>query len=364
MVELDTAGLRQALANGHDIRRARMQDVDLRHGLGEELLRHDVSGVVILGGHIPQDVGSALAERGVIIFPPAPDVPINVYRSQLYNADELYGNLFETRSYSATPDARAYEWFMQPGIQHDPYASAMMALHDASIHDALEEALEGRKTVGVMGGHALERGSSAYSDVAYLGRALAKAGYVVMTGGGPGAMEAANVGAFAPDGDLDGALDLLAEEPTFAPRIDAWAMCGFAARSLLKQSRSADDPLHSLGAPTWFYGHEPPNVFGDAIAKYFSNAVREDALLAGSHDAIIVLEGAAGTVQEIFQSVTPMYYAKPGTSLPHLILVGVEQWTSTIPVWAALTALADGKEMSTKIHLVDTPNEALDIVTG
>ena len=33
----------------------------------------------------------------------------------------------------------------------------------------------------------------------------------------------------------------------------------------------------SLGIPTWFYGHEPPNVFCDGIGKYFSNAIREDA---------------------------------------------------------------------------------------
>ena len=36
----------------------------------------------------------------------------------------------------------------------------------------------------------------------------------------------------------------------------------------------------SLGVPTWFYGHEPPGVFVDGLAKFFSNAVREDGLLA------------------------------------------------------------------------------------
>jgi hypothetical protein len=31
--------------------------------------------------------------------------------------------------------------------------------------------------------------------------------------------------------------------------------------------------------PTWFYGYEPPDVFASAMAKYFSNALREDVLL-------------------------------------------------------------------------------------
>ena len=47
----------------------------------------------------------------------------------------------------------------------------------------------------------------------------------------------------------------------------------------------------SLGIPTWFYGHEPPNVFCDVIAKYFSNAIREEGLLARSTAGIVVLDG-------------------------------------------------------------------------
>ena len=47
-----------------------------------------------------------------------------------------------------------------------------------------------------MGGHALRSGATrAYADAARLGHALGRA-YVVATGGGPGAMEAANLGAY------------------------------------------------------------------------------------------------------------------------------------------------------------------------
>ena len=50
--------------------------------------------------------------------------------------------------------------------------------------------------VGVMGGHAAPRGSAVFAEAALLGRLLARSGQVVATGGGPGAMEAANLGAY------------------------------------------------------------------------------------------------------------------------------------------------------------------------
>ena len=57
----------------------------------------------------------------------------------------------------------------------------------------------------------------------------------------------------------------------------------------------------SLGIPTWFYGHEPPNVLATAIAKYVRNAVRESVLLEVCHAGIVFLPGMAGTVQVVFQ---------------------------------------------------------------
>lgn len=98
------------------------------------------------------------------------------------------------------------------------------------------------------------------------------------------------------------------------------------------------------------------------MAKYFSNALREDDLLASATAAVIVLEGAAGTVQEIFQCVTPLFYADEHAALPQLVLVGMQQWTERIPVWPALQALAAGRRFGEHLHLVRTPAEAIDIV--
>jgi len=114
--------------------------------------------------------------------------------------------------------------------------------------------------------------------------------------------------------------------------------------------------------PTWFYGHEPPNVFCDVIAKYFSNAIREEGLLARSNAGIVVLDGAAGTVQEVFQAATPLYYAPDDAPLPPLVLVGRAHWTERVPVWTALQALATGRPMSQAIHLVDSIDEVLPLL--
>ena len=120
--------------------------------------------------------------------------------------------------------------------------------------------------------------------------------------------------------------------------------------------------MTSIGIPTWFYGHEPPNVFCNGIAKYFSNALREDGLLARSTAGLVVLEGAAGTVQEIFQAATPLYYSRADATLPVVVLVGREHWTRTVPVWPALTALASGRAMAEHLHLVDSVEEAAEVV--
>jgi predicted Rossmann-fold nucleotide-binding protein len=118
----------------------------------------------------------------------------------------------------------------------------------------------------------------------------------------------------------------------------------------------------SVGIPTWFYGHEPPNVFCDGIGKYFSNAIREDGLLARATAGLVVLEGAAGTVQEIFQAVTPLFYAPLDLALPPLVLVGKEHWTETFPVWPAIERLGAGRRMERAMHLVDSLDDALPLL--
>ena len=103
-------------------------------------------------------------------------------------------------------------------------------------------------------------------------------------------------------------------------------------------------------------------MFASGIAKFFSNAVREDVLLRGATRALIVLPGSAGTVQEVFQFATGSYYAEPTTPIVPLVLVGRRHWTETLPAWPLLEALGDGRPMAGRIALVDSPDAAVDAV--
>jgi predicted Rossmann-fold nucleotide-binding protein len=117
----------------------------------------------------------------------------------------------------------------------------------------------------------------------------------------------------------------------------------------------------SLGIPTWFYGHEPPNMFATHIAKYFANAVREAILLEKADGGVVFLPGAAGTVQEVFQDACENYYATPEAVNP-MVLVGKRYWTEGLPAWSLLESLAAGRGMASRVHLVDSVEEAVAVL--
>ena len=331
----------------------RIQAVDLR-ARGWELRDAEVADTAFLGCLISESVAADLRQRGALVFPPVPELPFDPYRAALYTPAELYRGL-DTRPYDQTPDSLAYRWDREPLDREDVLGLVLRGLHDDAVSDALGEWVKGRRIVGVMGGHALERGTDGYTQAALLGRSVARAGFTVATGGGPGAMEAANLGAYLapyPDQALTESLGTLAAVPSFRPEVTSWARAAFAVRAAYPEQRAGE----SLSVPTWFYGHEPPNAFASAVAKYFSNAQREDVLLARANTAIVFLPGAAGTVQEVFQAATPAFYGSDNAR--RMILVGVSYWTKTLPAWPLLRSLAEGRSMAGALHLVDTVAEA------
>ena len=281
---------------------------------------------MVLGGQLTLSLEHHLRRCRALIFPNDPHAPVDPYRATLYRPKELYAGL-DRAGYDGTPDARAYRWSRDASTSRDVFVTLLRAIHDDSMSDALDELVAGRSVVGVMGGHATPRGTPPYAAAALLGQSLARAGFLVATGGGPGAMEAANLGAFCRDrAALDDALGRLAAVPSFTADVTAWA--GLALRVRADAAPPPGTAPRSVGVPTWFYGHEPPGVFVDGLAKFFSNAVREDGLLARCTSGVIVLPGAAGTVQEVFQAATRLYYGE--APLPPLILVG----TRTGPRWS------------------------------
>ncbi|MGI5357743.1 LOG family protein [Streptomyces sp. CA-252508] len=330
----------------------RLQSVDLTDRSGA-LLALPSTGAVFLGCRMEPDAAAKVRAEGALVFPPLPDLPFDPYRGLLYSPDELFAGLAE-HGYERTPDALAYAWFQRTKADGDVFGSMLRAVHDDAVSDALDEHLAGARVVGVMGGHAMARGTDAYQGAARLGRSLTRAGLTVATGGGPGAMEAANLGAYtAPldDAVLDEALLLLGKEPSFVPSVGDWARAAFEVRSRWPEGGA------SVGIPTWFYGHEPPNAFASHIAKYFANATREDGLLARCNAGVVFLPGAAGTVQEIFDNATPNYYESRGEPTP-MVLVNRTHWTEHLPAWPLLRSLAAGRSMEPRIALVDSVAEA------
>jgi predicted Rossmann-fold nucleotide-binding protein len=328
-----------------------LQSIDLS-GRAEVLARMDVSRAVFLGCRFASGSEADVRERGGLVFPAVPDVPFDAYRGGLYTPQELYAGL--EGGYAATLDAAAYAWSRTPATID---RSLAMALHDHAIDDAVEEFAAGRHLVGVMGGHAVRRDSAAYLDAARLGHALGSR-FTVVTGGGPGAMEATNLGAWlsaARDEELMGSVDLLAAVPDFATDVTGWARAAF---DVLERR---PDGVASLGIPTWFYGHEPPNAFAASVAKYFHNALREDMLVRLCRAGIVFLPGAAGTVQEIFQAACANYYSEPDLVVP-MVLVGRDHWMSELPVWPLLDVLGNGRAFGPRLYLVDDPAEVLPLL--
>ena len=319
---------------------------------GELLRDREVTGATFLGCRFAPGDEADLEARGAIVFPAIPDVPVDAYRGDLYSPRELY----DAPTYPASLDARAYGWSQ---VHDDQDALLARTLHDHAIDVALADWLAGRSRprVGLMGGHALSRDEPAYVEAARLGWRLGST-LVVATGGGPGAMEAANLGAYLsghPIEAVDEAVARLARVPSFRPSVGAWADAAFDV------VEAFPDGAESLGIPTWHYGHEPPNVFATAIAKYFRNAPREAILLQACDAGIVFLPGAGGTVQEIFQDACENYYADESSVAP-MVLVGSTYWTREVPAWPLLTALARGRTMEPLLHLVDSVEEAARVL--
>ncbi|MGH3346700.1 MAG: LOG family protein [Nocardioides sp.] len=288
--------------------------------------------------------------------PPLPAAPVDPARTSLYSPQDLYDGVLTGLGYADAFDARAYAWSQRP---RTPGESMLRALHDHAMDEALARFVVGRRLVGVMGGHALARGSDGYAEAARLGHELA-ATYTVATGGGPGAMEAANLGARCAALDpsaLEAHLTTLATVPGFAGDPTAWARTALDVTAEIGGAAT-----ENLGIPTWHYGHEPSNVFATSIAKYFRNATREAILLEVCDAGIVFLPGAAGTVQEVFQDACENYYADPSSVAP-MVLVGADYWTRTLPVWPLLRGLAADRHMADRVHLVDTTAEAAELLS-
>lgn len=335
----------------------------------------DLTGTVFVGCRFASnDVYADLVRRGVEVVPAFNELPYETSPGTLYTAGDLAAG-FAEHGFDGMFDTVIYRHFVEHGgALPDVREALAQRIHDSAIDDGLIDSTTkwisdhgAASVVGVMGGHAELRGSLAYRMAASLGWRLARANRLIITGGGPGVMEAANLGAFMSSrtlAELTTAIDMLTSAPDFHDH-DPYTAAALAVRTRFP----ATDSWHAgggLSVPTWLYGHEPSNLFAGRIAKYFSNAIREDTILRLARGGIVFAAGRAGTVQEVFQAATKTFYASDGGSGPYVFL-DAGFWSRTLPAPDLLRTLLAGTpsgDQSSLVHVTDDVDEAVELLSS
>jgi uncharacterized protein (TIGR00730 family) len=172
--------------------------------------------------------------------------------------------------------------------------------------------------VGVFGSARTRADSPDYAVAEQVGRRLAEEGFAVITGGGPGAMEAANKGASEAGGVSVG----LGIELPFEAGLNAWVDKGINFR--------------------YFFARKTMFV------KYAQG--------------FVVLPGGLGTFDELFEALTLVQTQKV-TSFP-VVLMGASYWTGLVD-WLHDTVLAQGKISQADLEMLvvtDDVDEAVELM--
>ncbi|MDQ6851542.1 MAG: TIGR00730 family Rossman fold protein [Actinomycetota bacterium] len=154
-----------------------------------------------------------------------------------------------------------------------------------------------------------------YAAAVALGAALARAGFAVITGGGPGTMEAVNRGA----SDAGGVSVGLGIELPFEQRLNDWVDLGINFR--------------------YFFARKTMFV------KYAQ--------------AFVILPGGFGTLDEMFEALT-LVQTRKVTRFP-VLLYGVAYWQGLID-WLRSSVLPGGKIASPDLDLVHCTDDIDEIV--
>ncbi len=169
--------------------------------------------------------------------------------------------------------------------------------------------------VSVFGSARTATGSPFYAQAEELGRQLVGAGFGVITGGGPGAMEAANKGASEAGGVSVG----LGIELPFESGLNEWADVGVNFR--------------------YFFARKTMFV------KY--------------SDGFVVLPGGLGTFDELFEALTLVQTQKV-TSFP-VVLIGTDYWGGLLD-WLRDTVLAAGNISAADLDMLSVTDDVAEAV--
>lgn len=319
----------------------------------------EIKNTTFLGCKMSLENEFVLRKKGARVYPPPTEnLPYNPFRKSLYSCTELMKG-FDPKDDQST-DIKIYRHFSKGKFNPNINESLWQRIHDHAIDDALRNLLEiddhgmsKKKCVGIMGGHSTLRSDPYYTKAALTTRLLSKAGYYVVSGGGPGIMEASNLGAYfgnRSEKDLLDAIELLLKSPHFLDE-------GFHEQAF-KVIKKYPNGSESLAIPTWFYGHEPSNLFATQIAKYFSNSIREDTLLGISLYGLVCAPGSAGTTQEIFQDAAQNHYGTFNYYSP-MVFLGRKRYEVDTLIYPLLRQLAYGRAYYDLLHITDEPQDVL-----
>jgi hypothetical protein len=172
--------------------------------------------------------------------------------------------------------------------------------------------------VTVFGSARFREGHPYYELTREVGRRLAEAGFTVMTGGGPGLMEAANRGAKEAGG-------------------------------------------YSVGANIELPSEQKPNAYLDRWVEFPYFFVRKLMLLKYSY-AFIAMPGGIGTLDEIFETSVQIQTGKM-RDFP-MVLMGKSYWEPMV-TFMRETLLAQGTVDPVDVRravLTDSPQEAVELI--
>ena len=351
--------LRQLMSHNETLRHCAFQAINFEK-CGFPLENYRFEDCLFMGCIIPPRMYFAMDEACIVL--PRVKMPYKVFPNKLYNAQSLYlhykPGYHET--YYTCYDTIVYDRYMAMGKStSDIKETLCRLLHDHSISNAIDSFVadyDEKDIVAVMGGHAVKRTEPIYRQIAAISKRLTEMGKLMVSGGGPGAMEAVHLGAWMAgrsDAELEDALSIVAPTPTF--REKGWLTTAWQVMD--KYPR--DPQFHSLGIPTWFYGHEPATPFASQIAKFFDNSLREDCIISLPKGGIIYTPGSAGTFQEIFQDAAQNHYKTLGVASP-MVFLGKQYYTEEVPIYPLLHDLQDrGKYQNLLLSITDESDDVI-----
>ena len=215
-----------------------------------------------------------------------------------------------------TEDRKLLEPSARPAfLDTDPWRALRILAEFVDGFDALAEV---GKAITVFGSARVSEGDSAYTMAREIGRLLALDGYAVITGGGPGVMEAANRGCQEGGGLSVGCNIELPHEQDINPYVD-------------------------LGVEfRYFFARKTMFV------KYA--------------DGFVILPGGYGTMDELFEALTLIQTGK----IRHfpVVLVGTEFFAGFVE-WIKAKLLGEGMISPEDLELIqvtDDPKEVVEIV--